>query len=227
MSFTSFLSDRGSKQPQTSDTASSYLSNASFSQPSSSSSFVPDQPTEPTAQSLFASSAFDPAKLHPLAGLGSEQQLDYLLLEDDKTNLEGGAVMGNRGFFDDVQAGTGTAYISGLFSGSALGAMGGLRKKGIVGGKLRWNAVLNGASMRGTYYGNTAGTLAFLYNVFNNIVPRARPDNKQDVYTSVASGALAGALFKSTAGLRPCLTASAIMAAGAAGWNVARDNYWK
>lgn len=113
MSFTSFLSDRGSKQPQTSDTASSYLSNASFSQPSSSSSFVPDQPTEPTAQSLFASSAFDPAKLHPLAGLGSEQQLDYLLLEDDKTNLEGGAVMGNRGFFDDVQAGTGTAYISG------------------------------------------------------------------------------------------------------------------
>lgn len=111
--------------------------------------------------------------------------------------------------------------------------MGGLRKKGIVGGKLRWNAVLNGASMRGTYYGNTAGTLgtfrftytvgalrsaseekltslpspppfslpsapAFLYNVFNNIVPRARPDNKQDVYTSVASGALAGALFKST-----------------------------
>jgi hypothetical protein len=120
--------------------------------------------------------------------------------------------------------------------------MDGLRKKGIVGGKLRWNAVLNGASMRGTYYGNTAGTLgtsssvvgrspesgdalrplpgraffgsaprprvadltcspcpaAFLYNVFNNIVPRARPDNKQDIYTSVASGALAGALFKST-----------------------------
>ena len=37
--------------------------------------------------------------------------------------------------------------------------MDGLRKKGIVGGKLRWNAVLNGASMRGTYYGNTAGTL--------------------------------------------------------------------
>ena len=74
---------------------------------------MPDQPSEPTAQSLFASSAFDPAKLHPLAGLGSDQQLDYLLLEDDKTNLEGGAVMGNRGFFDDVQAGTGTAYISG------------------------------------------------------------------------------------------------------------------
>lgn len=119
MSFTSFLSDRGSKQaPAPSPDASAYLQSATFAQPSassSSSSFVPDQaqPQEPTAQSLFASSAFDPAKLHPLAGLGSDQQLDYLLLEDDKTNLEGGAVMGNRGFFDDVQAGTGTAYISG------------------------------------------------------------------------------------------------------------------
>jgi import inner membrane translocase subunit TIM23 len=120
MSFTSFLSDRGSKQaPAPSAEASSYLQSASFAQPSassSSSSFVPDQPQqaqEPTAQSLFASAAFDPAKLHPLAGLGSDQQLDYLLLEDDKTNLEGGAVMGNRGFFDDVQAGTGTAYITG------------------------------------------------------------------------------------------------------------------
>lgn len=39
---------------------------------------------------------------------------------------------------------------------------------------------------------------AFLYNVFNNIVPRARPDNKQDIYTSIASGAIAGAMFKST-----------------------------
>lgn len=53
----------------------------------------------------------------------------------------------------------------GLFTGSALGALDGLRKKGIVGGKLRWNAVLNGASMRGTYYGNTAGTLGASLNL--------------------------------------------------------------
>lgn len=129
MSFTSFLSDRGSKQaPAPSAEASSYLQSASFSQPSASSSFVPDQPQqapEATAQSLFASAAFDPAKLHPLAGLGSDQQLDYLLLEDDKTNLEGGAVMGNRGFFDDVQAGTGTAYISGTSSASCGCSLGG------------------------------------------------------------------------------------------------------
>jgi len=122
MSFTSFLSDRSSSKlpPPQPDNPSTFLQTASFSTPSSSqSSSSPAASSETpsfSAESLFGgASTYDPAQLHPMAGLGSGKQLEYLTLEDDKTNLEGGAMMGNRGFMDDVQTGTGTAYVTGTF----------------------------------------------------------------------------------------------------------------
>ena len=60
--------------------------------------------------------AYDPAKLHPLAGLGDK--LDYLLLDDDKTNQLPGAdtAIPSRGWSDDLCYGTGTMYLSGASS---------------------------------------------------------------------------------------------------------------
>jgi hypothetical protein len=60
--------------------------------------------------------AYDPAKLHPLAQLGD--QLDYLVLDDDKTSeLPGaGTAIPSRGWSDDLCYGTGTMYLSGRFS---------------------------------------------------------------------------------------------------------------
>ena len=57
--------------------------------------------------------AYDPAKLHPLAQLGD--QLDYLVLDDDKTSeLPGaGTAIPSRGWSDDLCYGTGTMYLSG------------------------------------------------------------------------------------------------------------------
>jgi len=57
--------------------------------------------------------AYDPAKLHPLAELGDK--LDYLLLDDDKTNELPGAhtAIPSRGWSDDLCYGTGTMYLSG------------------------------------------------------------------------------------------------------------------
>ncbi len=57
--------------------------------------------------------AYDPAKLHPLAEFGDK--LDYLLLEDEKTNdIPGaGTAVPSRGFSDDLCYGTGTMYLSG------------------------------------------------------------------------------------------------------------------
>lgn len=57
--------------------------------------------------------AYDPTKLHPLAGI--EDKLDYLLLEDDKTSdLPGsGTAIPSRGWSDDLCYGTGTMYLSG------------------------------------------------------------------------------------------------------------------
>lgn len=58
--------------------------------------------------------AYDPARLHPMAGLGDK--LDYLLLDDDKTNdLPGsGTAVPSRGWSDDLCYGTGTMYLGGM-----------------------------------------------------------------------------------------------------------------
>lgn len=65
-----------------------------------------------TASDLLGG-AFDPARLHPLAGI--QDQLEYLVLEDDKTNDLPGAstALPSRGWSDDLCYGTGTTYLSG------------------------------------------------------------------------------------------------------------------
>lgn len=69
----------------------------------------------PTANDLLLA-AYDPARLHPLAGLGDK--LDYLLLDDDKTNELPGAdtAIPSRGWSDDLCYGTGTMYLGGASS---------------------------------------------------------------------------------------------------------------
>lgn len=64
-----------------------------------------------TASDIF--SALDPAKLHPLAQISD--QLDFLNLEEDKTNELPGATTAipSRGWGDDLCYGTGTTYLSG------------------------------------------------------------------------------------------------------------------
>ena len=69
-------------------------------------------PEAPTASDLLSAS-YDPAKLHPMASLGG--QLDYLVLDDDKTSdLPGsGTAIPSRGWSDDLCYGTGTMYLGG------------------------------------------------------------------------------------------------------------------
>lgn len=105
-----------SRQPldtmQTDNSASDVLRNASFAQGSAGPSSSPDAPV--TANDLLLG-AYDPAKLHPMAGL--EDKLDYLLLEDDMTSdLPGsGTAIPSRGWSDDLCYGTGTMYLSGVY----------------------------------------------------------------------------------------------------------------
>jgi hypothetical protein len=88
-----------------------FLQNANFLR-SDSSQVPPDHAV--TASDLIMA-AYDPAKLHPLAELGDK--LDYLLLDDDKTNeLPGaGTAIPSRGWSDDLCYGTGTMYLSGAY----------------------------------------------------------------------------------------------------------------
>ena len=90
----------------TSQDTTDILRNATFSHP--------DGPTASvTAADLLLGGAYDPAKLHPMSGLSDN--LDYLLLEDDKVNdLPGsGTAIPSRGWSDDLCYGTGTMYLTG------------------------------------------------------------------------------------------------------------------
>lgn len=79
-------------------------------------------PTTPAPSALDTfSAAYDPSKLHPLAGLGDN--LDFLQLEEDKlTDVHGAqSVLPSRGWTDDLCVGTGTTYLSGERSDSNSG----------------------------------------------------------------------------------------------------------
>lgn len=69
--------------------------------------------TNITATDVLAG-AYDPSKLHPLAGIGDS--LDYLLLDDDKLSSLPGATtaLPTRGWSDDLCYGTGTTYLAGV-----------------------------------------------------------------------------------------------------------------
>jgi import inner membrane translocase subunit TIM23 len=91
--------------------------------PSGPSSFpsntLPPLPAAPTALDTLTS-AYDPAKLHPLAGLGDK--LDFLQLDEDKlSDVQGAAsVLPSRGWTDDLCVGTGTTYLSGRSDGENM-----------------------------------------------------------------------------------------------------------
>ncbi|KAK7687974.1 Mitochondrial import inner membrane translocase subunit tim23 [Cerrena zonata] len=192
---------------------SAVLRNATFAQsPAGSSS--PDAPV--TANDLLLG-AYDPAKLHPMAGL--EDKLDYLLLEDDMTSdLPGsGTAIPSRGWSDDLCYGTGTMYLSGLALGGIWGLREGARRPlAVSNARLRINSILNSVTRRGTFIGNSAGVLALVYNGINSTIDAVR--EKHDTAGSMAAGFLTGALYRSTAGVRPAIAAGAFVSGLAGVW---------
>ncbi|KAI0825898.1 Tim17/Tim22/Tim23/Pmp24 family-domain-containing protein [Irpex lacteus] len=174
--------------------------------------------TEAVTSSDLLLGAYDPTKLHPLAGL--EDKLDYLLLEDDKvSDLPGaGTAIPSRGWSDDLSYGTGTMYLSGLALGGLWGLREGSRKQlAVSNSRLRINAILNSVTRRGTFVGNSAGVLALVYNGINSSIDAMR--GRHDTLGSVAAGGLTGLLFKSTAGVRPALVAATLMSGFAGAWS--------
>lgn len=228
MSFTSFLSDRGgqnSSQPQA-QTANQLFGSTTFSstvQPqntaSSSTVFEPDTPAPlPTAADLFNAQQFDPAKLHPLAGLGDS--LDYLLLDEDKIQeLPGGqSALPSRGWTDELSYGTGTTYLSGLAIGGLYGVQEGMRRNlgNTSSAKLRLNSVLNSVTRRGSFLGNSLGVLALMYNAINSTIDSVR--GQHDFAGGLAAAGISGAIFRSTAGLKPAVAGATLMMGASAAW---------
>ncbi|KAH8071797.1 Tim17/Tim22/Tim23/Pmp24 family-domain-containing protein [Cristinia sonorae] len=194
--------------------SSDLLGNASFTH-----SPAPTNAADtPVTASDFLLGAYDPAKLHPMAGL--EDKLDYLLLDDDKTSeLPGsGTAIPSRGWSDDLCYGTGTMYLSGLALGGVWGLREGARRPlAVSNARLRINSILNSVTRRGTFIGNSAGVLALVYNGINSTIDSVR--GKHDTAGSMAAGALTGAMFRATAGVRPAITAATLISGLAGVWS--------
>lgn len=164
--------------------------------------------------------AFDPATLHPLAGL-NQDTLDYLSLDDSNlSSLPGSrSALPSRGWSDDLCYGTGTTYLAGLVTGGAWGLAEGLnRVPADSPPKLRLNAALNAITRRGPFLGNSAGVLAMVYNGFNSTLGYYR--GKHDSLNSIVAGFASGAIFKSTRGPQQMLISGGLVATVAGVWGV-------
>lgn len=189
---------------------------------------------EKKAEDLKKSLGFDPAqvsdvnnflqpgiidsqRLHPLAGL--DKGIEYLDLDEEKLNdVEGSrGLIPSRSWTDDLCYGTGAVYLLGLGIGGAYGFQEGLKNMPKnAPPKLQLNTVLNHITKRGPFLGNSAGVLALTYNLFDSAFDTLR--GKHDDANSVAAGALAGALFRSSAGLKPMAYSTVIMTGAAGSW---------
>ncbi|KAG9124618.1 Mitochondrial import inner membrane translocase subunit tim23 [Ceratobasidium sp. 392] len=154
MSFSNNATENSSNGSR--EDAAAYLRNASFSRGEGST--LPA--TAVTASDLLNATSFDPSRLHPMAGLSDK--LDYLSLDDEKTNsLPGtGTALPSRGWSDDLCYGTGTTYLSGLALGGLYGVREGYaRPLSVSSTRLRVNSILNSVTRRGSYFANSAGVI--------------------------------------------------------------------
>lgn len=178
--------------------------------------FDPSQVTN--VSSIFQTpGTLDASRLHPLAGL--DKGVEYLDLQEEQLNdIEGSrGVIPSRSWTDDLCYGTGTVYLLGLGIGGLYGvreAFKDMPKNASP--KLQLNTVLNHVTKRGPFLGNSAGVLAMTYNLIDSALDYSR--GKHDDLNSVGAGAIAGAIFKSSAGLKPMGYSTGMMASAAALW---------
>lgn len=172
--------------------------------------------------SILTTPGFDTSRLHPLAGL--EKGVEYMDLEDEQlSTMEGSqGLIPSRGWSDDLCYGTGAVYLLGLGLGGLSGLSQGIKAiPAGASGRLQLNTILNHVTKRGPFMGNSAGILALGYNVVNSSIDAFR--GKHDVAGSVVAGALTGAVFKSSKGVKPAAYAAGMVATAAGLWSGLKD----
>ncbi|KAG7443655.1 mitochondrial import inner membrane translocase, subunit Tim17/22 [Guyanagaster necrorhizus] len=109
-------------------------------------------------------------------------------------------------------------YLGGLALGGLWGMREGARRPLAVSNtRLRINSILNSVTRRGTFIGNSAGVLALVYNGVNCSIDAMR--GKHDILGSMGAGGITGVLYKSTAGVKPALSAAIFMSGVAGIWS--------
>lgn len=169
---------------------------------------------------FMSSITYDAGRLQPAALQGG---LDFLQVEgsggEGQGGMSGGSLAPSRGWSDDLCYGTGTTYLAGLTLGGAFGMAEGLKKSvGSPNMKVRLNTTLNSITRRGPGVGNSLGVIAMVYNGATAVIDSARGEH--DVFNSIAGGAIAGAIFKSTAGPRVAAISAGVCAGVGGAWSL-------
>jgi hypothetical protein len=135
---------------------------------------------------------------------GRTPGLDYVFAEDYKAARK-------KGGGEQLTYLAGGSYLAGAAAGGAVGLASAVRVSAGKTGKLRLNAVLNATGKRGALAANSMGVLALTFSLSETALHNITKEDSVANYA--AAGAAAGALFKSTRGLR---TAGIWAAGGAA-----------
>lgn len=132
---------------------------------------------------------------------------EYILNQDQK-----------RGRMEHSFTAIGTSVIVGSGIGGAYGLYDGVRQSALSGmsGKLRRTQILNHTLKSGARMSNALGSLAVIYSCFYSLVSQVHEED--DELKSCVSGAVTGALYKSTAGVKKTLAGGAIGLTIAAAW---------
>merc|ERR1711924_526230 len=121
-----------------------------------------------------------------------------------------------RTFGDKINYSLGLAYLAGVGSMGTFGAAEGLMNPAVRGKtlKMKVNSVMNSSGLRGAKAGNGLGALTLFYCCGESFITWIR--RKDGPENFIGAGAMAGMLFKSTAGTRTSLVAGGL-GAGLAG----------
>lgn len=124
--------------------------------------------------------------------------------------------------YDKMFYGCGAAYIFGITGGGLIGLY-----RGIVGAQssqfvILRNSILNQTTRYGPWAANSLGVLSLAWAAIDSTLANYR-NGVSDNLNHVSAAFISGAIFKSTAGLRPAFLSGAVFASSVGFFCVARD----
>ncbi|KAI8812254.1 Tim17/Tim22/Tim23/Pmp24 family-domain-containing protein, partial [Cladochytrium replicatum] len=120
---------------------------------------------------------------------------------------------------DKMFYGCGAGYLAGLTSGGLYGFARGMSQSKSKLYRLRVNSVLNSVTRYGPRAGNSMGILTIFWAGLDTAISKLR-DDKSDYFNHLSAAFLSGLIFKSTAGIKPALTAGVLMASAVGSYGV-------
>lgn len=136
----------------------------------------------------------NPSVISTNPGFQTQPSVDYVFADDYKD-------VRKKSSTEQLTYLTGGSYLLGSLAGASMGMAQAIPESAGKPARLRVNAILNAVAKRGTNLGNACGVLALAFSLSESILYNYTQD--ETIVNYAAAGAISGALFKSTRGIRP------------------------